>query len=705
VLSQFAGVSASALRYAQAGSVFGTRFPARVAGKVAGLGDEDVERALDALVRNGLVTTTDPAVTSGTSEVRFVHGLFVQALYEDLVLPVRAHLHRRAFYELAACGRDAEAAQHVSLADLSDDAYAITVLERAGSTALHKGAVATAVRHLRTAAELAGPRAGPSLLFHLGEALLAEGNAAESVTAFDRVLQLRGLPPSVRVRTLRLLARAQLAASEHELAATNFQRAAQEAEAAGNAGSAIDALLDDAVSAWWRKGPAYCLPRVARARELIGHADATARRRVHAVYGWIALLAGNADGLADGKAACHHVVAGSPDPHADARGVTDVLYVYGLSAVIAECFGDARRILETAMGTAESRKPGELEDFVQAQALLVARVGPLDEALRLARRAEELAASVPVLAAPALAQQALILLHMGRFEESEDCCDRAEPLAVAQQHSVALLRIWHARALRSTAAGQLDDSCHYYDRIDALAQRLGITEPCLVPWARHAVLAYTRAGHSCAAARVIGWLENVATRLPCRWPAIAAAAGRAAAAEEQGEFAVAEEEHRTALALHDGVDLPIELAETLTAYGSFLRRRARPRQARQLLAQAVRIAEQQHAGWIAGHAREELSVAGGRRRRVPDAGHRLTAQEHRIARLASTGASNRDIAHQLTLSVKTVEYHLQQVYTKLAITSRRSLIANPDLLSPSRLEYPERSLRSTAAERRGHHGG
>lgn len=67
-------------------------------------------------------------------------------------------------------------------------------------------------------------------------------------------------------------------------------------------------------------------------------------------------------------------------------------------------------------------------------------------------------------------------------------------------------------------------------------------------------------------------------------------------------------------------------------------------------------------------------MAGGRRRRNHEEATRLTIQEKRVARLAAAGHSNKTIAANLTLSVKTIEYHLQQVYTKLGITSRRQLM-------------------------------
>jgi DNA-binding NarL/FixJ family response regulator len=51
----------------------------------------------------------------------------------------------------------------------------------------------------------------------------------------------------------------------------------------------------------------------------------------------------------------------------------------------------------------------------------------------------------------------------------------------------------------------------------------------------------------------------------------------------------------------------------------------------------------------------------------------LTSRERQIARLAGRGASNRDIALEMGVSVRTVEGHLYQVFTKLGVTSRGDL--------------------------------
>jgi DNA-binding NarL/FixJ family response regulator len=53
----------------------------------------------------------------------------------------------------------------------------------------------------------------------------------------------------------------------------------------------------------------------------------------------------------------------------------------------------------------------------------------------------------------------------------------------------------------------------------------------------------------------------------------------------------------------------------------------------------------------------------------------LTAQEEAVARLVCLGKSNREVAAELVISVKTVGYHLGNTYSKLGVSSRTQLVA------------------------------
>ena len=51
----------------------------------------------------------------------------------------------------------------------------------------------------------------------------------------------------------------------------------------------------------------------------------------------------------------------------------------------------------------------------------------------------------------------------------------------------------------------------------------------------------------------------------------------------------------------------------------------------------------------------------------------LTPREEVVARLVASGLSNREVAAQLYVSAKAIEYHLGHIYAKLGVTSRRHL--------------------------------
>jgi DNA-binding CsgD family transcriptional regulator len=118
----------------------------------------------------------------------------------------------------------------------------------------------------------------------------------------------------------------------------------------------------------------------------------------------------------------------------------------------------------------------------------------------------------------------------------------------------------------------------------------------------------------------------------------------------------------------------LERARSLVEWGAALRRAGRRHDARRPLSQGLDASARCGARPLIAYAREELRVAGARPRRDWTTGvEALTPSELRIVRLAREGRSNRQIAQDLYLSIKTVEGHLARAYDKLDITTRREL--------------------------------
>ena len=120
--------------------------------------------------------------------------------------------------------------------------------------------------------------------------------------------------------------------------------------------------------------------------------------------------------------------------------------------------------------------------------------------------------------------------------------------------------------------------------------------------------------------------------------------------------------------------LRTELARAHLLYGEWLRREHRAAEARAQLRTAHEMFAAIGMQAFAERARRELQAAGEQvRRHTADTHSDLTPQEAQIARLARSGLSNPQIAAQLFLSPRTVQYHLAKVFTKLEISSRRQL--------------------------------
>ena len=182
-------------------------------------------------------------------------------------------------------------------------------------------------------------------------------------------------------------------------------------------------------------------------------------------------------------------------------------------------------------------------------------------------------------------------------------------------------------------------------------------------------------------AAVLAGRPDVAERALARfapWAAVAAAPWAAPVlADCRALAAPADEADAHFEAAIDSVDRagPLDRARIHLHYGEYLRRERRRIDARVHLRAAFEGFEWLGAAPWAERALRELRATGEKaRKRHLSPLAELTPQELQVARLVGDGATNKEVASQLFVSPKTVEYHLRKVFAKLGISSRMELV-------------------------------
>jgi DNA-binding CsgD family transcriptional regulator len=111
------------------------------------------------------------------------------------------------------------------------------------------------------------------------------------------------------------------------------------------------------------------------------------------------------------------------------------------------------------------------------------------------------------------------------------------------------------------------------------------------------------------------------------------------------------------------------------AFGSLLRRTGQRRLARSHLSLAHQLFRSVRPSPYVERTERELAATGlSPSRRDVKAPSKLTPQESAVVHLARKSFTNKEIASELVISVRTVEYHLTNAYQKLGVSSRRELI-------------------------------
>lgn len=621
---------------------------------------QEAAEAVSCLMDAGIIHADPP--------LRYIHPIVRTAVYQDIPSQVRHRTHLHAARALDAAGEpvDRVASHLLSVQHLGDD-WAAGIFSAAGAQALDRGDPAAAVVLLRGALRLSSRSWADqvTLLTQLG---LAEVRTRDG----EAVRHLGQVLDSVTDRTDRAnivlnLGVALTTAGRHAAAVDLLQKTARQTDE-----------LDDSVSARLRAEAirtAQLTPHTHHVAvqelsrgEAVPH-DPTVAALLGALHGFEALIRG--DTASEVIALIEQATALGPLIN-ELDGGAQAAWFVAYCLTCCDRPADASRTLDDAIGQAQARKLHLVTaDLHALRAWVYLRQGLLAEAE--AEACLVLGAfdqgPLPSLSTP-IAAGALVetLLIRDQPHAAARAVDRYGS-EIGQPRDLLALPLIAARgrmriATADTTAGLLD--LHHV--------REGLGEwgtPCpeLSPAADISV-ALTRLGRKEEArdlaeqqlsrARAFGGARGIALAL------------RACALADSGLAAAALLEEATELLA--GTSAPLDYCVLLADCGAVLRRAGRQVDARRRLRAAVEIADNLGASSVATFAREELRTMGTRVRKTVHTGvSSLTPRERCVGIMAAEGKRNQEIAQSLFVTVKTVEWHLGQVYRKLGIASRQEL--------------------------------
>ncbi|WP_406225098.1 AAA family ATPase [Streptomyces anulatus] len=429
---------------------------------------------------------------------------------------------------------------------------------------------------------------------------------------------------------------------------------------------ALDALLGAAEAAW-------------AAGDALGYLDAMNRLArtpleaglEHYRAGMCAVLEGRA---AEGHALLRHCLEPAGDPCAPAALLRVGVAALVLGDVAAACRAGARALAAVRTGGPDALLPQALEHLAYAELRAGRHAGARAhalEGLHAARRTGQPNSSAHL--------HAVLALAASVEGPAEACAAHGDAaLAGAGPHGLAqavTLATW-ARARADLASGRPGEAAARLAPLVGTGPARGhfaarmLAVPC---WVEAAVLGGRLPEESrelqAAVDEFASWAARTAD--PGAPAQLARCRALLAPADE------ADARYAEALAHHGRAGGDFERARTQLLYGQWLRRRRRTREARGPLRDALVAFQRCSARAWADRAAGELRAAGepvGASRSAADGPlAALTPQQLRIARCVAEGATNREVALRLSLSPRTVDHHLRNVFAALGIRSRTEL--------------------------------
>jgi DNA-binding CsgD family transcriptional regulator len=662
VLRRFAAMAPPARALAEAVAVFEDEVPLDLAATLAELEPVVARTAADELVRADVLRLGDP--------LGFIHPLLRAAVYAGLPERVRGDRHRRAAQLLAAAGAaDRQVCAHLLESSPAGEGEVVERLRATAGRALAHGAPASAVEYLRRALrEPPSARTRPAVLAELGHAEATAGRA-EAIAHLEAAIALVD-DAEERARLLLESGRALHHSGRLTDACVAFRRGLDELDALGGQDTELRVGLEggylNAALFVPDRGP----DARRRASEIMAGADKLASVAELALLSKAIMLELWAGGPRDELVTVARRLLG--DGRLAEEDAADTQAAWQLIATLGWCDDYAGADEALRMAFADAGRRGSVLAYVLAcvfRSRHALWTGPLGDAVHDGRAALELSPPQSVYLC-----SAAYCLVSGLLEQEEE--DEAEAvLGYVDQRLPApppFFAAWRQMAGGRLAACRGDHAAAIDAYLAAGRHQtaLGIVNPAVLPWRSEAALAARRLGRLERARGLVD--EELALAERFGGPRPIGVARRAAGLLARGEAAV--ELLRSAGETLTGCGARVEQARALTDLGAAIRRAGRPSEARKVLREAARLADDVDARRVAVQARAELRAAGGRApARVTGPGERLTAGERRVAELAAAGQTNRQIANALFITVKAVEWHLSNAYRRLGISGRAEL--------------------------------
>jgi DNA-binding CsgD family transcriptional regulator len=662
VLLRLGRMPAAALGAARALAVLGNSATTARVGLLADLSGSDCADSLGILMAEQLV--------EGDRSLRFVHPLVRSAVYQDLAPPLRQRWHKRAAGLLHAEGAPAaEVTVHLLAGTAAGDPWVVDLLREAARDARAHGAPDVAVQCLEralTEPPPAGLRAevlyelGASRTFHAPA--VAVDNLSEALAAAD-AWPLRG---EIAVALSEALA---LCGRFAEAVAT-VQDALREAtgDPLGRAatGEAIVASLQAVllnIARWDLSTRAVTRPLI---DDLLARAGTGAELDPQ-LFANLAIELSVAGHDRD-RALSYARAAVSKTSRLmslTSTALPEAVLALSLADASREAWAGVREWQEIA---SRRGRPAASAMAASIAAHIAARDGDIRQSLAFGEQALTADDSWVAILATAFLVPALI--DAGETERAQAMLAErgllTGPLLPVFPFNVAQ----YARGCLHAALGDHETALADLLSLGADATRWGIVNPAAIGWRSAAALSQAALGDRETARRLAA--EEV--ELARRWGASReiGMALRAAGLVEGGEAGVAL--LTAAVSVLRDSTARLELARALADLGAAQRRAGARGAARDVLRESLDVAHALGGLAVAARARDELVAAGGRPRRDATSGRdALTPSELRVAELAASGRTNRQIAQSLFITQRTVENHLTSAYAKLGITARPEL--------------------------------